>query len=171
MCKVYLALWSSLPHICQKSYCLRNSGRLLHPAEHTNVIQGSFQTDTPSLLLVWLTGLWALWILYHGLRLAKITWNFNHLLISLPSSSKLIDSFESGELIICLEYMAHVFSTSVTCHMNMVGGDGRNGPKEAVCFLQSLLVGYSSDIHPDYTSRPPGEFKIQMLGPQATHVI
>lgn len=50
-------------------------------------------------------------------------------------SSKLIDSFESGEFIICLEYMVYVFSILVICYMNMVGGDGRNGFKEVVCFF------------------------------------
>lgn len=90
-------------------------------------------------------------VLHHSLRLLKIIWNFIHLFISLPLSSNIVDNFVGGTFIIYLVHTAHICSTSMNSHMNVMGGFVRDGSKEVVWFIRSLPIGYLSHAQPEYT--------------------
>ena len=90
-------------------------------------------------------------VLPHSLRLFKIIWNFIHLFISLPLSSNIVDSFVGGTFIIYLVHTAHIFSTSMNSHMNVMGGFVRNGSKKlsdlSDHFLLDISVMLSQSTH------------------------
>lgn len=142
-------VWSSLPYICQKNTAPVIARGFLYSAKQYHD-QGHGPSQCPH------SGV-EFSVLHHSLRLFKIIWNFFHLFIPLPLTSNVVDSFVHGTFIIYLVHTAHIFSTSVTSHMNVLGGIVRNGSKETVWFIRSLPIGYFSHAQPEYTLQPPEE--------------